>query len=449
MKRAALKMVLALGIALAVSGCAGTEKNETVGGDDYSEHIIEFPSGNDEETEYNQEALTVDAFTLKVALPDGWSVSDQTDGAYGLMSCFSKNYIYDQNGECIGAVGYNVVPSDLDEDSLIPIAIYNQIALGNDYCFDVKENYDVVSSSDKGETALTDVYYSPAITGGSEEKKNKGIVSYDWTHGVYVAVELEDDALSDETYSYIANSLSLDCSFNGESDGKDQTEAYAVTQYGNVEVTIYQEESDRSNPYMYRAEFIVDGVSCNLSIYSDAPEELDGYLNTILGVTEDGKTKILSDVLGFDVRRVEIEGTTPHQILWHYYAEVNGEDICVAEQFGYENYAESWSRDLDGDGVPELICNNQYGDGVQVVCVYRNNNGSIEEGSIRWPYYSETFGWTNIGEDGISSLPVERYDPERDIFTATYYDSDSDTTVTAEFDDGLIPFEFLPFKHLP
>ena len=84
-----------------------------------------------------------------------------------------------------------------------------------------------------------------------------------------------------EAYSYIANSLSLDCGFHGESGRKDQTEAYAVTQYGNVEVTIYQEESD-------------------------------GYLNAILDVPEDGRTKILSDVLGFDVRRVEREETAPN-----------------------------------------------------------------------------------------------------------------------------------------
>ena len=159
--------------------------------------------------------------------------------AYGGTLYIGKNYIYDKNGECVGAVGYNVVPSDLDEDSLIPIAIYNQIALGNDYCFDVKENYDVVSSSDKVETALTDVYYSSVITDGSEEKKNKGIVSYDLTHGVYVAIEFEDDALSDEQYFYIANSLSLDRSFNGESGRKDQTEACAVPHIGNVEVTYH------------------------------------------------------------------------------------------------------------------------------------------------------------------------------------------------------------------
>ena len=82
MKRIVLRIILTLGIVSVVSGCAGKEKNEMVGVDGYSEHIIEFPSGNDEETEYNQEALSIDAFTLEVALPDGWSVSDQTNDAY-------------------------------------------------------------------------------------------------------------------------------------------------------------------------------------------------------------------------------------------------------------------------------------------------------------------------------------------------------------------------------
>lgn len=45
----------------------------------------------------------------------------------------------------------------------------------------------------------------------------------------------------------------------------------------------------------------------------------------------------------------------------------------------------------------------------------------------------------------IASLPVERYDPERGVFTATdYYTNGNDNPVTVEFDDGLDPFDFLP-----
>ena len=144
-----------------------------------------------------------------------------------------------------------------------------------------------------------------------------------------------------------------------------------------------------------------------------------------------------------------MEEISPYQYKWHYYVEMNGEDVCVAEQFGFDE-PESWSRDLDGDGVPELICNNTYGDGAQLVSVYRNNNGVIEEGSIQWSYDREKFGWANIGEGGVSSQPVERYDPERDIFTATdYYTYGYDNPVMVEFADGLAPFDFLPFTHLP
>ena len=254
------------------------------------------------------------------------------------------------------------------------------------------------------------------------------------------------------TGEYNGRDFTLDCDFDSEVGKKDPIGAYDVTQYGDVEVTIYREESDWSNPYLYRAEFILAGVIYGLSIHSDSPEDIYAYLNMFLGESKGSEAtsgSILTDVLGFDVCRIEMEESSPYQYMWHYYVEVDGEDVCVAEQFGYDDPA-AWSRDLDGDGVPELICNCTYGDGVQNIIVYRNNNSVIEEGRIRWSYYSEKFGWTNVGEVGVPSLPVERYDPERSIFTATdYYTNGYDNPVTVEFDDGLDPFDFLPFKHLP
>ena len=244
----------------------------------------------------------------------------------------------------------------------------------------------------------------------------------------------------------------LDCDFDSEADKKNPMGAYDVTQYGNVEVAIYREESDWSDSYLFRAEFILDGVTYNLSIHSEDPNDIYAYLDVVLGEPESSEVPsgaVLTDVLGFDVCRIEMEEISPYQYEWHYYVEVDGENVCVAEQFGYDD-PDAWSRDLDGDGVPELICNCTYGDGVQEIIVYRNNNGVIEEGRIRWSYYRETFGWTNVGEVGVPSLPVERYDPERGVFTATdYYTNGYDDPVTVEYDDGLVPFDFLPFKHLP
>lgn len=254
------------------------------------------------------------------------------------------------------------------------------------------------------------------------------------------------------TGDYNGQVFNLDCSFDSVEGRKDPAGAYTVTQYGDVEVSIFRDESDWSDPYLYRAEFTLDGVACSLSIHSDDPEDIFAYLDMVLGEPKDNSTPsgaILTDVLGFDVCHVEMEEISRYQYMWHYYVEVDDENVCVAEQFGYDE-PESWSRDLDGDGVPELICNCTYGDGVQKVIVYRNNNGVIEEGSIRWSYYDEKFGWANIWEGGISSMPVERYDPERSIFTATdYYTNGYDNPVTVEFDDGLDPFDFIPFTHLP
>ena len=251
------------------------------------------------------------------------------------------------------------------------------------------------------------------------------------------------------TGDYNGHEFTLDCSFDSERDGKGAIGAYAVTQYGDVEVAIYREESDWGDLYLYRAEFTLDGAAYTLFIHSDGPEEINAYLDVVLSEPKGSGTPsgaVLTDVLGFDVCRVEVEEISLYQYEWHYYVEVDGEDVCVAEQFGY-NGPEAWSRDLDGDGVPELICNSTYGDGARRVIVYRSSNGVIEAGWIRWSYYDEKFGWTNVGEGGVPSMPLERYDPERGVFTVTGYDYDG--PVTVEFDDGAEPFDFFPFKHLP
>lgn len=233
------------------------------------------------------------------------------------------------------------------------------------------------------------------------------------------------------------------------SGNQDPAGACTVTQYGNTEVSIYREESDWSESYLYRAEFILDGVDYHLSIHSDDQEDIYAYLDIVLGEPKDNGNQIPTNVLGFDVRLIEMEEVSLYQHMWHYYIERNGVYVCVAEQFGYDG-PESWSRDLDDDGAPELVCNNTFADGVSVVTVYRNNNGAIEAGRIRPSYYDEKFSWSHVGEAGTSGMPVERYDAEREIITATdYYTNGYDNPVTVEFDDGLAPFDFLPFTHLP
>lgn len=183
-----------------------TEESST-----YVEYTLVFPSGNDKITEYNTDILGIENFSVSFLLPDGWTIQAKSENNVSdiYRSIFSAYYIFNENNSCVGTVGYNVIPTDLSGDELTPNAIYNQIALGNDYCFDIREKYDVINTSDTGETAITDVYYSEVITEGNGEKFNTGILMYDSSCGVYVAFDLDSKALTYAQCTNIAKSIMI------------------------------------------------------------------------------------------------------------------------------------------------------------------------------------------------------------------------------------------------
>ncbi|MDE5742093.1 MAG: hypothetical protein K2H90_06555 [Oscillospiraceae bacterium] len=203
-----------LAAALALSLAACEEKKEDTDNTAESSVVsvsVEFPSGAEKITENNKEIFDINKFTVSFSLPSGWSVSDEPSEDFPLIGAWSVRGIYDgtyaEANNCIGAVGYNVIPELSDEEKNIPAAVYNQIALGNDYQFAVRERYDIVRSGDDRETALTDVYYSEAL-GRDGERLNKGILMLDRQAGVYVAVEL-DASITDEQHRQIAESMEI------------------------------------------------------------------------------------------------------------------------------------------------------------------------------------------------------------------------------------------------
>ena len=121
-----------------------------------------------------------------------------------MLSVFSKYDILNKDKELVGVAGFNVYePYEGAEEE--PAAIYNQIALGNDYQFDVRDSYNVVTETETGKTAVTDVYYAASVNNG-KEKRNKGIVSYNKDLKVYVALEFEDGKITDKELQEIAKS---------------------------------------------------------------------------------------------------------------------------------------------------------------------------------------------------------------------------------------------------
>lgn len=170
--------------------------------------VVTFPASDEGKTEFNAAIYEIEPFNLSIELPDGWMLRGwEPDKGFDFLPLFSKLLVLDGNGECLGVIGYTTYePYEGAEDN--PQAIYGHIALGNDYQFDVRNNYRVVSETDSGTTAIVDVYYSASINSGAE-KLNKGIVSYNKDLLVYIAMELDGGRVSDGQAADIADSMNI------------------------------------------------------------------------------------------------------------------------------------------------------------------------------------------------------------------------------------------------
>lgn len=105
---------------------------------------------------------------------------------------------------------------------------------------------------------------------------------------------------------------------------------------------------------------------------------------------------------------------------WSFYTE---DDICFGCQFGTSiDEPNIRLRDLDGDGMKELICMNIFmGDGANRIFIYRNNNGVIEEGTCEQEHLMELYGF----EDLCVLAYDEFYDDDNDRMILTpYYEND-------------------------
>ena len=171
--------------------------------------ILTFPVDDYAKTEFNARVYAEKPFSLSLTLPDGWSIKKQeaTEDEFKLLSVFSKYNILNEDKILVGVAGYNKYEVYEGAENE-PAAIYNQIALGNDYQFDVRETYKVMNETKTGVTAVTDVYYSAAVNDG-KEKRNKGIVSYNKDMSVYVAFEFNQARITDEQLESVAKSIEI------------------------------------------------------------------------------------------------------------------------------------------------------------------------------------------------------------------------------------------------
>ena len=145
-------------------------------------------------------------FTLTFPVDDV-KKQEAVEDKFKLLPVFSKYNILNEDKVLVGVAGYNKYEVYEGAENE-PAAIYNQIALGNDYHFDVRDTYKVINETETGATAVTDVYYSAAVNDG-KEKRNKGIVSYNKDMLVFVAFEFDQDRITDEQLESVAKSIEI------------------------------------------------------------------------------------------------------------------------------------------------------------------------------------------------------------------------------------------------
>ena len=244
--------------------------------------------------------------------------------------------------------------------------------------------------------------------------------------------------------SYEDGDVTMNCAFNGETFTADRENAVEVIRYGDTTIEIYQEETESESEVTYYAVFEYQNVCYELKTYSNEKDFLYEILQTVLG--ENGKESEnisgdnhnFPDVLGYRDYYVTVEQTMPGFIIQKYYAEVEGAEKCLAQVYGYVVPGpEVYSKDLDCDGINELICNCIAGTGAERVYIFRNNNGVIERGYISYERWRDT-GITNIG----SSYIQENYIAESNTFEIVYQTEAGTETIVIEDLDVFVFEEF-------
>lgn len=166
----------------------------------------------------NFPSQTMKSFAVQLTLPQGWYLEKRESSASDIANlstneisgAFLTTYIFDENGICVGKMGCNYYELyEGAEDN--PQAIYNQVALGNHYRFNVHDTYEVIKANDIIETGMADVLYDiESADAGSSTGVNYGILSRSKESLVYVVLEFEKEPVSAEEVKNVADSISFE-----------------------------------------------------------------------------------------------------------------------------------------------------------------------------------------------------------------------------------------------
>lgn len=175
----------------------------------YEAKTITFPTSKTEMTEFNADIFAVQPFAVELSLPKGWTIQEAAVRASegknvfpSVDGIFCIQCILNEKGEPVGSIGYTLAPA-VEAGERDPMALFAGVTLGRHH-FDCKETFTPLTDTETLLTAQTDV-----VDDDVDGSTNFGILLRDETAGVFLAIELQSDAVTTEQASDIAKSLKI------------------------------------------------------------------------------------------------------------------------------------------------------------------------------------------------------------------------------------------------
>lgn len=175
---------------------------------------------------------------------------------------------------------------------------------------------------------------------------------------------------------------------------------------------------------------------------TEAYDDFDKRIERITGAPEN------KDLMGLGDFRIDVETNKSSGMKRLLFVLCEDESVIAecGRCRGPFGEGEAYSlTDIDGDGVSELVCNEQFATGVERVTIYRNNNGTVEYGLVREEYVREKFG---IDQLSSPSQIVEVYDSELNVICVTLIGNEDEDKVIEISLDEAEAFEFLPYEFI-
>lgn len=151
------------------------------------------------------------SLSANIELGDGWKIQDSD--ASDSTPLFDTKNIIDSDGKTIGYMGIQLLPDKgyklpYKPDTSDLMELYNQVSLGNDYNFDVRNSYAEIRNDDSEIVGETDVYVSGTIN-NDIERYDYGILAYKRYEECYLGVILFREKVGVHQKDNIAQSISI------------------------------------------------------------------------------------------------------------------------------------------------------------------------------------------------------------------------------------------------